>query len=615
MITRESLIGDVVKAYPKAADLLMNRGMGCIGCPSSQLETLAQAAEIHGFNADELIAELNKGLGLKTDGLDSDMYCMQCEQTVGGKACTKMGVCGKSPEIAALEDLLVNQAKGIGFYATDLIRKGEKVDESVAKFAFDIMFTTLTNVSFDPESISGLINEAQKIKEELKERSGAEAPEEASFVPSEDMKKQVEEGRMFHVLRGKEELGDDIISLRELAVYGLKGYAAYAHHAAVLGYRDETVDREFLKFLALTLDKKLTVEDWVGINLEIGNVNLKVMELLDAANTGMYGSPVPTKVNVNPVKGKFIVVSGHDLKDLKMLLEQTEGKGINIYTHGEMLPCHGYPELNKYSHLVGNYGGAWQDQQKEFDNLPGAILMTTNCIQKPRDNYKDRLFTSGVVEMPGCVHIEADENGNKDFTPVIEKALSLPGFPENEEKKEILTGFGHSATLSHAGEIVQAVKDGKIRHFFLIGGCDGAKSGRNYYTDFATSLPEDTVILTLACGKYRFNKLPFGEVAGLPRLLDCGQCNDAFSAIKIASALAEAFECSVNELPLSMILSWYEQKAVVILLTLLSLGIKNIKLGPSLPAFVSPNVLNVLVENFNLAPITNVEADMKEILG
>ena len=348
--------------------------------------------------------------------------------------------------------------------------------------------------------------------------------------------------------------------------------------------------------------------------MELGQVNFKIMELLDKANTESFGHPVPTAVPVTKKKGPFIVVSGHDLKDFKQLLEQTEGKGINIYTHGEMLPAHAYPELHKYSHLAGNFGGAWQDQQKEFDGIPGAVLMTTNCIQKPRNSYMDRIFTTSVVAWPGAQHID-EVNVQKDFTPVIEKALSLGGFTEDEEEKTILVGFGHNATLSHAGEIIEAVKQGAIKHFFLIGGCDGAKSGRNYYTDLATSLPQDTVILTLACGKYRFNKLDFGTVAGLPRLLDVGQCNDAYSAIKIALALSEAFECTVNDLPLSLILSWYEQKAVCILLTLLSLGIKNIKLGPSLPAFISPNVLKVLVDNFNIAPTTTAEEDLKAILG
>ncbi len=552
---------------------------------------------------------------LNTSALQTDMFCYQCEQTVGGKGCTKMGVCGKNPEVASLQDLLVNQAKGIGFYATELVSQGKEIDSTVGRFAYDIMFTTLTNVNFDKETLSVLINKAQGVKEALRREAGVAAPPEAEYDAPADMESQIAEGRKFHVLSGRDVLGEDIISLRELALYGLKGYAAYGHHAAVLGYRDADSDIAFLNFLAKSIDTSLTVQDWVGVNMEIGQKNLRVMELLDAANTGSYGDPVPTKVNINKVKGPFIVISGHDLRDLKMLLEQTEGKGVNIYTHGEMLPAHGYPELKKFKHLVGNYGGAWQDQQKEFDNLPGAILMTTNCIQIPRASYEDRMFTSGVVQMPNCLHILADENGHKDFSAVIEKALSLPGFPEDEKPREILVGFGHKATLSHAGEIVEAVKAGLIRHFFLIGGCDGAKSGRNYYTDFATSAPEDTIILTLACGKYRFNKLEFGTVAGLPRLLDCGQCNDAYSAIKIAGALAEAFECGINDLPLSMILSWYEQKAVVILLTLLSLGVKDIKLGPSLPAFLSPNVINVLVENFNIAPISNVEADMKEILG
>lgn len=548
-------------------------------------------------------------------GAQNDMFCFQCEQAVAGKGCTRVGVCGKTPDLASLMDLLVAQIKGIGYYAVELDRQGKEVDPSIAKFAFDSMFTTLTNVTFDAQSLSRLINQGQDMKESLRAEAKVKGPAAAQYDAPRDMQSQIEEGRKFHVLSGREELGEDIISLRELSLYGLKGYAAYAHHAAVLGYRDGEVDKAFLEFMAKSMDPSLTVSDWVGINMEIGQKNLRVMEMLDAANTGTYGDPVPTKVNVNPVKGHFIVISGHDLKDLKMLLEQTEGKGINIYTHGEMLPCHGYPELNKHKHLVGNYGGAWQNQQQEFDNLPGAILMTTNCIQKPKDSYVDRLFTTGVVFMPETVHITEDETGYKDFTPVIEKALSLPGFTEDEPVKEILVGFGHNATLSHAGKIVEAVKAGKIRHFFLIGGCDGAKPGRNYYTDFAQSTPEDTVMMTVACGKFRFNKLEFGTVAGLPRLLDVGQCNDSYSAIRIAAALAEAFECGINDLPLSMILSWYEQKAVVILLTLLSLGIKNIKLGPSMPAFLSPNVVNVLVENFNIAPISNVEADLKEILG
>lgn len=554
--------------------------------------------------------ELNTESAIKTD-----MFCYQCEQTAGGKGCTKMGVCGKTPDVASLQDLLVNQAKGIGFYATELLRQGKEIDPELGKFAYDIMFTTLTNVSFDKDTLSELINKAQTIKEGLRAEAGVDAPEEAAYDAPKDLAGQIAVGKRFHVLAGRDELGEDIISLRELALYGLKGYAAYGHHAAVLGYRDQEADKAFLSFLARSLDKSLTVSDWVNIEMEIGQKNLRVMELLDAANTGSYGNPVPTKVNVKNVKGHFIVVSGHDLRDLKMLLVQTEGKGVNIYTHGEMLPAHGYPELKKYPHLVGNYGGAWQDQQKEFDNLPGAILMTTNCIQIPRTSYEDRMFTSGVVQMPNCLHITADVSGHKDFTPIIEKALALPGFTQDEPAREILVGFGHNATLSHAGEIVEAVKAGQIRHFFLIGGCDGAKSGRNYYTDLATSLPDDTIILTLACGKYRFNKLEFGTVAGLPRLLDCGQCNDSYSAIKIAGALAEAFNCGINDLPLSIVLSWYEQKAVVILLTLLSLGVKNIKLGPTLPAFLSPNVLNVLVENFNIAPTTNAEADLKEILG
>lgn len=544
-----------------------------------------------------------------------DMFCYQCEQTVGGKGCVKVGVCGKGPEVAALQDLLVAQSKGIAFYAMDLIGKGVELDSMFAPFLFDAMFTTLTNVSFDPEDLSVIVNKAQSIKEVLRAKSGVEGSVEAVFNAPGTMAEQLALAPAFSVLEGRDTLGEDIVSLRELALYGLKGYAAYAHHAFVLGFRDKVVEDAFVKFLYQSTDRSLTVNDWVGINMEIGKVNFRVMELLDEANTTSYGHPVPTKVNVRTKKGPFIVISGHDLKDIKDLLVQTEGKGINIYTHGEMLPAHGYPELKKYPHLAGNYGGAWQDQQKEFKNLPGAILMTTNCIQKPLDSYMDRMFTSGVVQWPGCTHIGMAADGSKDFSAVIDKALELGGFGVDDKEQNILVGFGRNATLSHAGEIVEGVKNGSIRHFFLVGGCDGAKSGRNYYTDLATSLPQDTILLTLACGKYRFNKLEFGTIGNLPRLLDVGQCNDAFSAIKIASALAEAFNVSINELPLSIILSWYEQKAVCILLTLLSLGVKNIKIGPSLPAFVSPNVLQVLIDNFNLAPISNVESDLNEILG
>jgi hydroxylamine reductase len=406
--------------------------------------------------------------------------------------------------------------------------------------------------------------------------------------------------------------GEDVGGLQELILYGLKGTAAYADHAKILGVEDDDVYaffHEALDFLNSNLCGD--VDALVAMALKVGEVNLKVMGMLDEGNTKTYGHPEPTTVRVTPVKGKCIVVSGHDLKDLALLLEQTKDKGINVYTHGEMLPCCAYPELKKYDHLVGNYGGAWQDQAKEFDAFPGAILMTTNCIQKPRDSYKNRIFTTGLVAWPGVTHIGQD----KDFTPVIEAALAAPGFAEDAEEKTITVGFGHNAVLGVAGAVVDAVKAGKIKHFFLIGGCDGAKPGRNYYTEFAQQVPDDCVILTLACGKYRFNKMPFGDIGGIPRLLDVGQCNDAYSAIQIAVALADAFDCGVNDLPLTLVLSWYEQKAVCILLTLLHLGIQNMKLGPSLPAFIGPNVLNVLVQKFNIAPISTPEKDLAEILS
>jgi hydroxylamine reductase len=395
-------------------------------------------------------------------------------------------------------------------------------------------------------------------------------------------------------------------------LYGLKGTAAYADHARVLGQEDPGVYATFHEALDFLAKPNPTVDELLGWALKVGELNLRVMQLLDAANTGTYGHPEPTRVRVTPIKGKAIVVSGHDLKDLELLLKQTEGKGINVYTHGEMLPCLAYPSLKKYKHLVGNYGGAWQDQKKEFDAFPGAVLMTTNCIQKPAETYKARIFTSGLVAWPGVTHIAAE----KDFTPVIEAALAAPGFAEDVEPAKFITvGFGRNAVLSVADKVIEAVKAGKIKHFFLVGGCDGAKAGRNYYTEFAQKVPSDCVVLTLACGKYRFNKLEFGDIGGIPRLLDIGQCNDAYSAIQIAVALAGAFNCGVNDLPLSMVLSWYEQKAVAILLTLLHLGIKNIRLGPSLPAFVTPPVLNVLVEKFNIAPISTPDADLKAILG
>jgi hydroxylamine reductase len=548
--------------------------------------------------------------------MENQMFCFQCEQTLNCTGCVKAGVCGKDAKVAALQDLLIYEIKGIGFLGQKAMEKGFELTEETDSFLIDGLFSTLTNVNFDADRFVELIKKAEKVKENLKKLAGnlsGEVPEAVLYsapTSKEEMLKDAERTGVF----ADKNLNADIRSLRELMVYGLKGMAAYAHHAGVLGKIDHTANKFFYKALAATLDDSFDIGGLFGLNMELGQVNLRIMELLDEANTSTYGHPEPTYVSINKKKGPFIIVSGHDLKDLKQLLEQTEGKGINIYTHGEMLPSHAYPELKKYKHLIGNYGGAWQSQQKEFDGIPGCIIMTTNCMQKPKDSYKDRIYTTSIVGWPDIAHIDA-VNGNKDFTPVIKKALELEGWQEDEQDKKILVGFGRNATLSQADKIIEAVKNGDIKHFFLIGGCDGAKPGRNYYTEFAEKAPKDTVILTLACGKYRFNKLDLGSIGVLPRLLDVGQCNDAFSAIKIALALADAFNCGVNDLPLSMILSWYEQKAVCILLTLLSLGIKNIRLGPSLPAFITPNVLNVLVEKFNLAPITNAEADLKAILG
>ena len=547
------------------------------------------------------------------------MFCYQCEQTFEGKGCTKYGVCGKDPTTAALQDLLIHATKGIAAFAHRARQLGAR-DREIDVFVVEALFSAVTNVNFDPQRLRELLMRAAKVRDKAKTlyedaaQAGGKTPERlsgpAGWAPADSLGGLLEQGTSVSIVDRRERLGDDIAGLQELLTYGLKGAAAYADHAQILGVEDETVWAFFHEALDFLASGPTDVDALVSMCMKCGEVNLKVMELLDAANTGAYGSPVPTSVRIEPVKGKAIVVSGHDLKDLEELLKQTEEKGINVYTHGEMLPAHGYPELKKYSHLVGNYGGAWQDQQKEFAAFPGAILMTTNCIQKPGDSYKDRIFTSGLVAWPGVTHIT-----DRDFSPVIRAAPAADGFPDDGPDKTITVGFGHDAVLGVAGKVVEAVKSGAIRHFFLIGGCDGAKSGRNYYTELATAVPKDCVILTLACGKYRFNKLDFGDIDGIPRLLDIGQCNDAYSAIQIALALANAFDTDVNSLPLSFILSWYEQKAVVILLTLLHLGIQNIRLGPSLPAFVTPSVLNLLVEKFNIAPITTAGEDLKAILG
>jgi hydroxylamine reductase len=532
-----------------------------------------------------------------------------------------VGVCGKTAETADLQDLVVYAVKGISQYAHRARQMGQ-ADRQIDRFVIEALFTTVTNVNFDPVRLEAVIakagailQQAQSLYHNACQQKGV-TPETlsgpAQWQAPASRDEMLQQALSNSIAKRLNDLGPDVAGLEELILYGLKGTAAYADHARILGVEDDEVYaffHEALDFLTLPIAED--VDALVAMAMNVGKVNLRVMELLDQANTGKYGHPEPTVVRVTPVKGKAIVVSGHDLKDLELLLQQTEGKGINVYTHGEMLPCLAYPGLKKYKHLVGNYGGAWQDQAKEFDEFPGAILMTTNCIQKPRETYNDRIFTTGLVAWPGVRHIGDD----KDFTAVINAALAQPGFTEDAEEKTITIGFGHNAVMNVAGTVIDAVKAGKIRHFFLIGGCDGAKSGRNYYTELAQQVPDDCVILTLACGKYRFNKLPFGDIGGIPRLLDVGQCNDAYSAVQIALALAKAFDCGVNDLPLTLVLSWYEQKAVCILLTLLYLGIQNMKIGPSLPAFIGPNVLNVLVEKFKLAPISTPQEDLAEILA
>ncbi len=542
------------------------------------------------------------------------MFCFQCEQTMGGKGCTKSGVCGKTPEIANLQDLLIYQLKGIACYARPLIENGEIIDKEIVEFVENSLFTTLTNVNFDAEVHVKFLRDSQIIKEKIRNQAPrGQYPDAATYNLSDTKEAMLKDSERAGIMYDQN-LDEDIRSLRWTILYGLKGVSAYGHQARFLDYHSDQVDDFYFIALESTINDNLTLEELIRMTMRTGEMSIEVMRILDEANTETYKNPSPHKVNVNTKKGPFIIVSGHDLRDLEMLLQQTEGKGINIYTHGEMLPCHGYPGLNKYSHLVGNYGSAWQNQQKEFNDIPGCILMTTNCLMRPRESYKDRIFTTNVVGWDGLKNIRLEEDGTKDFSEIIDKALELGGFIEDEEEKEILVGFGHKETLSHAETIVNGVKNGKIKHFFLIGGCDGAKPGRNYYTEFAENVPEDCIILTLACGKYRFNKLDFGTLEGIPRLLDVGQCNDVYSAVKIASSLADAFETDVNYLPLTIVLSWYEQKAVADLLALLSLGIKGMYLGPSLPAFISPNVLQYLIDTFDLKPISTAEDDLKNSL-
>ena len=530
--------------------------------------------------------------------MDNRMFCFQCEQTAGCAGCTgKAGVCGKTAEVAELQDQLTGALIGL----SRAVDNAPDANEGTWRLMIEGLFATVTNVSFNEKTIRELIDRVHEEKARLVpgcSGCGSRCGRNDDY----DM----------NLLWNAQE---DIRSLKSLILFGVRGMAAYAHHAMMLGYADEEVNHFFAKALFAV------GEDWgmdalLPIVMEVGEKNLKCMALLDKANTESYGTPAPATVPLTVEKGPFIVITGHDLHDLKLLLEQTEGKGVNIYTHGEMLPAHGYPELKKYAHLKGNFGTAWQNQQREFAGIPAPVLFTTNCLMPPKASYADRVFTTAVVSYPELTHIGED----KDFTPVIEKALELGGY--NEDKPftgingggTVMTGFGHGAVLGVADQVIEAVKSGAIRHFFLVGGCDGARPGRNYYTEFVKQTPADTVVLTLACGKYRFNDLDLGTIGGLPRLMDVGQCNDAYGAVKIALALAEAFDCGVNDLPLSMVLSWYEQKAVCILLTLLYLGIKNIRLGPTLPAFISPNVLNYLVENFGIAPITTPEEDLKQLL-
>ena len=548
------------------------------------------------------------------------MFCYQCEQTAGCAGCTgSTGVCGKTAETARLQDQLVGAMIGLARAAEGVECPGDRVYRTV----IEGLFTTLTNVSFDDDAIRAQIEKTHREKERL-----LAAPVKKSAGPRE--KAAGESGAAENAACAVASVQDtddynlgllwdmdpDIRSLKSLILFGLKGMAAYAYHALMLGASDETVNQFFLTGLR-EIAKDGTVESLLPTVLKVGEVNLTCMAMLDAANTGTYGTPIPVSVPLVVERGPFIVVTGHDLKDLELLLKQTEGKGVNIYTHGEMLPAHAYPELRKYPQLKGNFGTAWQNQQKEFADIPAPILFTTNCLMPPKKSYADRVFTTEVVAYPGMVHID-DE---KDFTPVIEKALELGGYQEDRQftgingGTQVMTGFGHGTILSMADQVIDAVKSGEIRHFFLVAGCDGAKPGRNYYTDFVKQTPADSIVLTLACGKFRFNDLDLGNIGGLPRIMDMGQCNDAYGAIKVAMALAEAFGCEVNELPLSFVLSWYEQKAVCILLTLLHLGIRNIRLGPSLPAFLSPNILNFLVENYGIGPVTTPEEDLKALLG
>jgi len=541
------------------------------------------------------------------------MFCYQCEQTSKGQGCTIVGVCGKTPEVAALHDLLVYMLRGLSQLTIEAGKVGIK-DERISVFTCEALFATLTNVNFDPDGIIEYVKKAAELRESLRRRIQSAGGRIAvsggpvNLALEKTKEGLIAQGKRFGI-KSDPSIDADLHSLQWLLTYGLKGVAAYTYHAYILGRKDYKVFDFIHQGLAAALDRSLGVDDFVGLVMKCGEINIRAMELLDAGNTETYGHPVPTRVPLGAKKGKAILVSGHDLKDLEDVLRQSEGKGIYVYTHGEMLPAHGYPKLKRYPHFYGHYGTAWQNQQREFPGFPGAILMTTNCLQKPLENYRGNIFTSGPVGWPGLRHI-----AGRDFSPVIEKALVMPGFHADKEGKYVAVGFGRNAVLSVADKIIEAVKNGRIKRFLLVGGCDGAKPGRSYYTEFVEKAPRDTVVLTLACGKFRFFDKDLGTIDDIPRLLDMGQCNDAYSAVKVAQALAEAFSVSINDLPLSLVLSWYEQKAVAILLSLLYLGIKNIRIGPSLPAFITPNILKVLVEKFNIMPITSPEEDLKAIM-
>lgn len=542
------------------------------------------------------------------------MFCYQCEQAAQGTGCTRIGICGKNEELSALQDLLVHAMEGVGLYAVEARAHGI-TDPAADLFTCEAVFSTLTNVNFDTDRFAALINQAvahrKMYQKKLAEAGVPFSPGHpaAFFEPATEMADLVRQGQAVE-LNPKTGEPADIVSLKHILLFGMKGVAAYADHARILNREDDSIYAFLQEGLSALTRTDMSADDWVAMALKCGEVNLTAMKVLDGANTGSYGHPVPTVVPLGAKKGKAILVSGHDLKDMELVLQQSEGKGINVYTHGEMLPTHAYPELKKYSHFHGHYGTAWQNQRKEFAAFPGAILMTTNCLQKPEESYADNIFTTGLVGWPGTYHI-----ADKDFTPLIEKALALPGFAEDTDRGTVMTGFARNSVLAVADKVIGAVKSGDLRHFFLVAGCDGAKPGRNYYTEFVEKVPQDCAVLTLACGKFRFFDKDLGDIGGIPRLLDIGQCNDAYSAIVIAGALADAFGCGVNDLPLSMVLSWYEQKAVAILLTLFHLGITDIRLGPTLPAFITPGVLDVLVKNFAVKPITTPDEDLAAILG